>query len=61
MTAASLLEDTAVAEYLACTPRFVRKLWETRQLAGVKVGRLVRFRKEDLDAFIEAHRVEAVR
>jgi excisionase family DNA binding protein len=36
-------------------------LWSERKLAAVLVGRLVRFDREDLDAFISSRRVEAVR
>jgi excisionase family DNA binding protein len=56
-----LLDYEAAARYLGTTPRHVRELWAKRYLAGVKVGRRVRFRIADLDAFIAAHRVPAVR
>lgn len=56
-----LVDDEGAAIYLGTTPRHVRKLWAERRLAAVKVGRLVRFRREDLDAFVDAHRVDAVR
>ena len=56
-----LVDDEGAASYLGTTPRHVRKLWAERRLAGVKVGRLVRFRRQDLDAFVDAHRVDAVR
>lgn len=56
-----LKDEDAAAEYLGTTPRHVRHLWQTRQLTGVKVGKKVRFRQSDLDAFIEAHTIERVR
>jgi excisionase family DNA binding protein len=56
-----LLDYEAAARYLCTTPRHVRELWAKRQLAAVKVGRCVRFTKRDLDAFIVANRVSAVR
>jgi len=56
-----LLNTEAAARYLATTPRHVRELWATRRLAGIKVGRLVRFHPCDLDRYVEAHRTEAVR
>lgn len=56
-----LLDYEAAARYLGTTPRHVRELWAKRYLAAVKVGRRVRFRIADLDAFIAAHRVPAVR
>ena len=60
-TEGCLLDYQAAARYLSTTPRHVRKLWETRQLAAIKVGRCVRFAITDLDAFIVANRVPAAR
>ncbi|MGI8751866.1 MAG: helix-turn-helix domain-containing protein [Acidimicrobiales bacterium] len=59
--AGGLLDEDAAALYLGTSSRHVRALWAQRKLAAVKVGRLVRFRTEDLDAFIATHRVEAAR
>jgi len=56
-----LLDYEAAAHYLCTTPRHVRKLWQTRRLAAVKVGRCVRFAIADLDGFIAANRVPASR
>jgi len=56
-----LLDTEAAARYLATTPRHVRELWATRRLAGIKVGRLVRFHPLDLDRYVDGHRTEAVR
>jgi excisionase family DNA binding protein len=47
------------ALFLSVTPRMVRRLWTLRQLAGVKVGRLVRFSEDDLSDYIARQRVEA--
>jgi excisionase family DNA binding protein len=55
-----LLDYEAAAIYLCTTPRHVRELWARRQLAAIKVGRSVRFRRTDLEAFISANRVKAV-
>jgi len=52
--------DSAAA-YLNTSPRHVRRLWAERRIAGVKVGKAVRFTEADLLRFIERHRVEAVR
>jgi excisionase family DNA binding protein len=60
-TSDGLLDYQAAARYLCTTARHVRELWARRQLAAVKVGRSVRFTKADLDAFIAANRVRAVR
>jgi excisionase family DNA binding protein len=54
-----LLDYDGAAEPLHCSPRMVRKLVETRQLAHVKVGRLVRIEPEAIDAYIARNRVEA--
>jgi excisionase family DNA binding protein len=55
-----LLDWDGAANRLGCTPRMVRKLVETRQIASVKVGRLVRIHPKDIDRYIESHRREAV-
>ena len=46
---------------LGCSPRMVRKLVETRGLAHIKVGTLVRIEPSAIEAYITQHRVEAVR
>lgn len=56
-----LLDYAGTADYLGITPRHVRRLWAERRLTGIKVGRLVRFAPADLDRYIAAQRVEAVR
>jgi excisionase family DNA binding protein len=56
-----LLDYDGAAQYLCTTPRHVRELWAKRYLAAIKVGRSVRFSKVDLDAYIAARRVDAVR
>lgn len=52
------MEGAAVA--LGTTQRHVRKLVETRQLASVKVGRLVRIRPQDIADYIERQTRPAV-
>jgi excisionase family DNA binding protein len=47
------------AEYMNTTVRFVRRLIAERRIPFHKVGRYVRLRLQDVDAFIEAGRVEA--
>jgi excisionase family DNA binding protein len=56
-----LLDYEAAARYLCTTTRHVRELCARRELAAVKVGRLVGFTRADLDAFVAANRVRAVR
>ena len=48
------------AAYLNVSERFVRRLVAERRIAFHKVGHFLRFRAEDLDAFLEAGRVEPV-
>ena len=61
MTRLPLLDWDGAAERLAVTPRMVKELWAKRQLAGVRVGKHIRFDVADVDRFIDAHRVEEVR
>jgi excisionase family DNA binding protein len=56
-----LLDCEGAAAYLATTPRHIRQLWEERRLTAVKLGRLVRFRRQDLDAYVERNVHPAVR
>jgi excisionase family DNA binding protein len=57
----SLLNYAEAAELLGTTPRHVRDLQATRRLASCRVGRLVRFRRADLDNYIAANSVPSVR
>ncbi len=54
------LDVSQAAYYLGITDRFVRKLVEQRRIAFLKVGRLIRFRADDLDAYLDSCRVEAL-
>jgi len=56
-----LFTETEAAEFLGTSVRSLQRFWATRQIAAVKVGRKVRFARADLDDFVAAHRVEAVR
>jgi len=55
------LDLTQAANYLGTSERHVRRLWQERRIAVVKVGRRVRFTRSDLDAFIERNRHHALR
>ena len=57
----ALLDLTQAANYLGTSERHVRRLWQERRIAVVKVGRRVRFTRSDLDAFIERNRHHALR
>ena len=52
-----LLDWDGAAARLGVSPRLIRELWAKNVLGGVKVGRYVRFREEDLAAYVEQHRV----
>jgi excisionase family DNA binding protein len=56
-----VLTISEAAAYLNVTVRFMRRLVDERRIAFVKVGKFVRFERADLDAFIQAGRVEASR
>jgi len=47
------------AEYMNTSVRFVRRLIADRRIPFHKVGRHVRLKRSDVDAFIDAGRVEA--
>jgi excisionase family DNA binding protein len=48
------------AAYLNTSERFVRRLVAERRIAFHHVGRHVRFAVSDLDAFVQAGRVEPI-
>ena len=48
------------AAYLGCTPDTLRIWVSQRRVPYVKVGRLTRFRKKDLDDYLEQHFVPPV-
>jgi excisionase family DNA binding protein len=57
----TLLTIEEAAERLGTSVRFVRRLVFERRIAFVKVGRHVRIGPADLDAYITAGRVDALR
>ncbi len=57
----ALMDLAQAASYLGTSERHVRRLWQERRIAVVKVGRRVRFTRADLDAFIERNRHDALR
>lgn len=55
--AEALLKPSRVARDLAVTSRYVLLLAERGRLACVRIGsKAVRFRREDVEAFVNAHR-----
>jgi len=55
----SLLDINEVALRLAVSPRHVRRLVSERRIPFVKWGRLVRFERGDVEAWIAAQRQDA--
>ena len=54
------MNNQAAAEYLGVTPLTLRVWVSKRRVPFIKVGRLTRFLKSDLDAWLASRRVEAV-
>ena len=57
-TTRALLDVNQVADRMCVSPRFVRRLVEERRIPFCKLGKFVRFDPVDIDAWIEARRVE---
>lgn len=56
MTEGTWGNDQAAA-YLGCTPDTLRVWVSKRRVPHLKIGRLTRFLKQDLDEFLEQRRV----
>ena len=56
----ALLDVAAAAGYLGVTRAFVRRLVLERRVRYFKLGKFVRFRAADLDAFVETGRHDPV-
>ena len=56
-----LLDYDAAASRLGVSTRFLRDLVYRHEIGLVRLGRLVRFRPSDLDAYIERRAVEPQR
>lgn len=61
MTHATLLQPKQAAEYLGVSPGTLEVWRSTKRypLPFIKVGRLVKYRQSDLDAFLESRTVGA--
>ncbi len=57
-TVAQLLDVSAAAGYLGTSERFIRRLVAERRVPFHRVGRHIRFRLSDLEAFVARGRVE---
>lgn len=60
-TSGDLLTVEQAADYLNITDHFVRRLIRERRIPFLKVGRLVRFRRADIEAYLAACSVPAIR
>ena len=56
-----LIDCAGVADTLGCSVRTVRRMTELRTIPFVNIGRLVRFRPQDIDQYITANVTEAVK
>jgi excisionase family DNA binding protein len=53
------IKERVAAEYLGLSVRTLQKRrFERQNPPYLKIGRSVRYRLEDLDAFLEAHRID---
>ena len=59
-TSADMLTVEQAAQRLGTQVRFIRRLVAERRIRFYKVGRYVRFHPDDLTAYIERGRVEAI-
>jgi excisionase family DNA binding protein len=55
------LSVAEAANYMNVTERYVRRLIAERRVPFLKIGRHVRLRPEDLDAYLDGCRVEPMR
>ena len=60
-TTPELLAVPEASEYLNVSERFIRRMVSEGRVPIVKLGKLVRFRRADLDTYIAASTREAVR
>ncbi len=59
MSDSKVFDEREAAGMLGCSVALLRKWRLFREgPAWCKIGRLVRYRQSDIDAFLEAHRVE---
>jgi excisionase family DNA binding protein len=56
-----LIDLPTVAEHLGVNDRHIRRLVNERRIPFVKWGRLLRFEPDEIDAWVEAARVQVER
>ncbi len=59
-TEAELLDDAAIARITGVTLRMAQRLIYERRVPVVKIGRYLRVRRSDLDAWLDANTQPAV-
>ena len=50
-----------VAHYLNKTPGTIRVMTSKREIPHIKIGRSVRYRKTDIDSWLNKHRVSVLK
>lgn len=61
MSLPALLSVEQLADYLAKRPAAIRALAHRGEIAFIRCGRAMRFREDDVERFLEAHRRPASR
>ena len=60
--AAEIFDDPRAAEYLVTTPRTLREWRNSRSLPFIRVtARTIRYRRSDLDAWLQRRRVAIIK
>lgn len=54
----SWLGTTEAAEYLGVVPRTLYRIIDEGRIPAFKLGRVIRLKQNDLDAFLESNRVQ---
>lgn len=57
---AALISVEQLADELAVSVRYVRRIIAERRIPYVKVGHLIRFERDEVDRWVEANRVNAL-
>ena len=53
----SFLDIKQLSSYLSIKPSLIYSLVESKEIPHYRVGRLIRFKKEEVDQWIDGHRV----
>jgi excisionase family DNA binding protein len=55
-----LLTPQEAADYLNVSLRMVRRIIETKRISYIKIGKHIRFDKNEIDAYLSAHTIRAL-